>query len=86
MLHDGTMEKKKCTHDQCLAQKESQHIKNKSSVHVSSCIKQEVMYKVVVAAWGQGCSDVTIRLQIHCLSVSMLPPTSLLKTLPATAD
>lgn len=44
------------------------------------------MYKVVVAAWGQGCSDVTIRLQIHCLSVSMLPPTSLLKTLPATAD
>lgn len=61
-------------------------LKNKSSVHVSSCVKQEVMYTVVVAAWGQGCSDVTIRLQIHCLSVSMLPPTSLLKPLPATAD
>jgi len=88
MLHDGTTgkKKKKMHTTDVFAQKESQHIKNKSSVHVSSCVKQEVMYKVVVAAWGQGCSDVTIRLQIHCLFVSMLPPTSLLKTLTATAD
>lgn len=45
----------KYTHDQCFAEKQSQHIKNKSSVYVFlSCIKQEVMYKVmVVVAWGR---------------------------------
>lgn len=54
MLQGGTMEK--YTHDQCFAEKQSQHIKNKSSVYVFflSCIKQEVMYKVmVVVAWGR---------------------------------